>query len=270
MNQEKAQWVCTTCKARKKGCDKLLPKCTYCRIRGLSCTYEAPSSTQQSQPCGDSNRTPSLQPAPFGGQEILRSRYTNPLDWVIHDQVSQTLHFHDMSILQLDSEFFRSVHKLLPIVEEGFLHQYSSEYEGSVPPAELSLVVLSICLLTLCQPVGSTQPISRETSYTTLKMFYGSVQAIQPTSVHLIQAGLFIAAYEYACARPISAHLSMGTCVRIASVLRSRDTQRENDGLNIEYQYLLNINIRWAIFILERRVTLSMHITRTMADYQLD
>lgn len=255
MNQKKAQWVCTTCKTRKKACDKLLPKCTYCRTRGLSCTYEAPSSTQQSQPCGVSNRPLPLQPAPFIGQHILRSRYTNPIDWVIRDQVSQTLHLHGMSILQLNSEFSRSVHKLLPILQEDFLHTYSSEYEGSVPPAELSLVVLSICLLTLCQPsVSSSQPMARETFYTTLKMFYGSVQAIQPTSVHLIQAGLFIAAYEYACGRPIAAHLSIGTCVRITSILRSQDTHRENDALHIERRSPLHSNTRWAIFILERRV----------------
>jgi hypothetical protein len=255
MNQKKAQWVCATCKTRKKACDKLLPKCTYCRIRGLSCTYEALSSTQQDRIGGVPNRIFSLQPAPLGVQHILRSRHTNPIDWVIHDQVSQTLHLNSMSIPQLGIEFFRGFHKVLPILEGDFLHIYFSVCEGSVPPAELSLVVLSICLLTLCQPsVGSSQPMARETFYTTLKMLYGSVQAIQPTSVHLIQAGLFIAAYEYACGRPIAAHLSIGTCVRIASVLRGKDTQRENTGLRLGRRSSLHSNVRWAIFIIERRV----------------
>jgi Fungal Zn(2)-Cys(6) binuclear cluster domain len=41
-NKKNAKQVCSTCKTRKKGCDKQLPSCGYCSKRNLRCIYDEP------------------------------------------------------------------------------------------------------------------------------------------------------------------------------------------------------------------------------------
>jgi len=95
-----------------------------------------------------------------------------------------------------------------------------------------------------------------------MRMSFTRVQTALTASTRLIQTGLLLTAYEYACGRPHAAYISIGTCVRMASILGIDKYNRPNETFNgdtatgigsLEVQ-----NIYWAMIMLERYATVDI------------
>lgn len=289
---ERALWVCLTCRGRKKGCDKQLPKCGYCTRRGLPCVYnDAPPSHEQeaadsrtgstsrsdSQSHGSmwsSTRRKSNSPTsssapdhpPGSLYEFLGSVSNSGagagggggLDDLLNREVTGIFLDKKLTLPDLAERYFRGFHKWLPIVSPTRFHEAAAHAKSGKPPADFSLLVMAMYLVSIPQGTGETeQPGS---PYLMIKMLFAQTQAVICASTALVQAGLMIAAYEYACQKLNPAYISIGTCVRIAHALGLDKTASalSGDGAQLEPEQRLRMledwNVWWGVVVLERCV----------------
>ncbi|KAK5996390.1 Transcription factor BOA15 [Cladobotryum mycophilum] len=277
---ERALRVCATCKARKKGCDKKLPTCTYCSRRNLICVYQdSPSSdngdkSESNTPALLSSLTASAR-SPAGsinsslggpGSEYLSALFDplaaggpTRLEDGINLQVSRIFQMGRLSVEEIRKQFFEGFHKWLPIISPARFTDMAAQASDGTPPARFSLVLLAMCLVTL-RPVSDTSKdgIRPESLYMTVKLLFAQLQSAVCASTALIQAGLIISAYEYACERLDAAYISIGTCVRMAHTLgldkNARDEGQDDPLLRLKSAE--EWNVWWGIVILERIVTI--------------
>ncbi|KAJ5526356.1 hypothetical protein N7494_013006 [Penicillium frequentans] len=132
-------------------------------------------------------------------------------------------------------------------------------YVDKCPPADFSLLVLAMYLVTLDPSDDSRKQITPpQTLYLDLRMSFTRVQILITASTRLIQTGLLLAAYDYACGRPHAAYISIGTCVRMASILGIDRYNRLSEPMNgnpaTGIRTLETQNMYWAMIMLERLV----------------
>lgn len=126
---------------------------------------------------------------------------------------------------------------------------------GAPPPAGFSILLLSMCLITyhpdLVPP--SAHPLDQETLYVTTKTLFGLVQASFPPSLHLIQATMIMATYEYANGKIHDAFASIGLCARMGYAARIDSAQPVQEMEDEEYlEAAEKTNTWWSILICER------------------
>ncbi|KAJ5113155.1 hypothetical protein N7456_001689 [Penicillium angulare] len=106
--------------------------------------------------------------------------------------------------------------------------------------------------------LSKTYIIAPQTLYLEFRISFTRVQTTLTASTRLIQAGLLLAAYEYASGRPHAAYVSIGTCVRMASILGIDTYDRapggSSNGTTSTLKSLEIQNIYWAMIMLERLV----------------
>ncbi|OGM46450.1 hypothetical protein ABOM_004554 [Aspergillus bombycis] len=138
--------------------------------------------------------------------------------------IDTTLYLQARRIIQMTNQFvddisvryFQGIHRYLPIISRKRFHDYLI-HVGAFPPASFSVLLLSICLVTYHPEILPKNPqrISRESLYITIKLVFTQIQAVFPPTVHLIQAGVLLALYEYAHGKPDDAFLSISGCARM-------------------------------------------------------
>jgi transcription factor-like protein/Zn(2)-Cys(6) binuclear cluster domain-containing protein len=246
---EKAERVCSTCKARKKACDKQLPYCGYCSKRGLICRYDdyyrgILSDRQESTSSGDGLF--------FSSSDSIALRSTLSL------RVFGILQSSGLSLPELSRRFFQSFHTWLPIISPRLFHETAVTTNHDTLPTEFSILVLSMYLI-IQRPhtAVAKDTIRHEDIYITVKVLFAQLQAVLCHSITLVQASILITAYEYASGRPDAAYISIGTCIRMAQTmdLASVDTAQgysHQDNCSI-FRALEKRNLWWAIVILERQ-----------------
>lgn len=165
--------------------------------------------------------------------------------------VSTTVH-------EVCERYFDGVHKWLPILSDTLLQEAIARAQfAPSPPADLSLLILTMCLITVPEPAASLghtpSQVTTEALYMTVKMLLGQVQAIVPTSIRMVQASIIISAFEYACGRPDAAYISMGTCLKMADSigLDKCNNTSDNDSMS-KLKAIEAWNVWWGIVILER------------------
>ncbi|KAE8395117.1 hypothetical protein BDV23DRAFT_169123 [Aspergillus alliaceus] len=232
---EYAPLVCVNCKKRKKRCDKMLPSCSYCIRKGLDCRYVSQLPREPSPsytvPLGKSADLECIHPITRSSFLLMDSVSSERPSDVITlgplmdpTAIDTTLYLQARRIIQMTNQFvddisvryFQGIHRHLPVVSRKRFHDYLI-YVGGPPPASFSALLLSICLVTYHPEIlpRSLQHISRESLYLTIKLLFTQVQATFPPSVHLIQAGVLLALYEYARGKPDDAFLSITSCARM-------------------------------------------------------
>ncbi|KAJ5818467.1 hypothetical protein N7474_004058 [Penicillium riverlandense] len=258
---ERALRVCTTCKTRKKSCDKALPRCGYCTQRGLLCLYENVSGS--TPPTGKS-------PWVIGAATIfslssntfLHSSPSDPplaLDCALHLQVLHVYHLTEQSFSTVSDQYFQNFHLWLPVISPKLLNEINSTLQDSYPPVDFSLLVLAMYLVTL-QPADDNahQIVSPQDLYLELKMLMARVQATVHASTRLIQTGLLLASFEYACGKPHVAYVSIGTCAGMASILGIHYGKSKKEAFtnkpDLDLKMLEGRNICWGMMVLERYV----------------
>lgn len=259
---ERAPRVCAICKSRKKGCDKALPRCGYCTQRGLICLYEDPAPPDIRRGLVGNNAlwstSPSLPPSPFQNSTLSYSPMR--IETTLHHEVSNVFRITERAFSEVCDQYFRSFHRWLPVVSYDLLMENTTTYVDRCPPADFSLLVLAIYLVTLDPSDDNrTQIIPPQTLYLELRMSFTRVQTVLTASTRLIQTGLLLAAFEYACGRPHAAYISIGTCVRMASILGINKYNRPNETIKGDtttgIESLEVQNIYWAMIMLERYTT---------------
>ncbi|OTA89980.1 hypothetical protein M434DRAFT_398303 [Hypoxylon sp. CO27-5] len=283
--EEYAQRVCSTCKQRKKGCDKKLPICGYCAKRGLPCNYHdndngiligPPASKYgvlgMSLPAWQRQRLSQAQGTlSFATSLLQTSSFTTPSltggHSVIDEAVCQHVHFTyeslGLTFYENSKRFLQNFQTWLPIIIPDRLYRAIAAAECRTPPADLSILLLSICLITTMPQDGiSTQATGPAALYILAKVLYAQLQAVIQASTFLTQAGLIISAYEYASSQLDSAYVSIGACARMGQIIGiDKAGTRLADG-HVDAESRLEAmeqwNLWWSIIILERYIMLEM------------
>ncbi|KAL9623437.1 MAG: hypothetical protein Q9160_002330 [Pyrenula sp. 1 TL-2023] len=168
------------------------------------------------------DRTASFQALPSNiTAEPLASSEAN-LYLQIHGLIRQTGQFVD----DVSVRYFQGIHCYLPIISRARFHN-SLITLGGTPPAGFSVLLLAICLASSSpelerrvKPRADINRQDRRSLYLAARSLFAQVQASLQPSVHLIQAGLLLAIYEYVTGHPDEAFASIAACARMAYATR--------------------------------------------------
>ncbi|KAJ5263600.1 hypothetical protein N7478_011205 [Penicillium angulare] len=121
----------------------------------------------------------------------------------------------------ISARYFHGVHIFIPIISRPRFHDQLVNF-GAPPPTSFSLLLLCMCLITYHPEFTSQDPESLDitTLYITTKALFAQVQASNPPSLHIIQAGTIIAAYEYANKKIAESFATISTCIRMGYASR--------------------------------------------------
>ncbi|RYP54700.1 hypothetical protein DL769_010305 [Monosporascus sp. CRB-8-3] len=243
-----AAMVCAICKARKKKCDKVLPSCGYC-VRPTAFSLASP-------------HTILLEPATSEAN--------------LYRQALQIICGTGQFVDDISARYFQGIHRYLPVTSRTRFHR-SLITLGATPSAGFSVLLLSICLATSSAKLGlrarnaaNTRPVDRRSLHLATKSLLAQVQGFFPPSVHLIQAALLLAVYEYAHGRPDEAFVSIAGCARMAYAARihlcNRPSPRSpgsrsaasffntDPDTDIQLQVKEAANTWWGIIVCERTI----------------
>lgn len=271
-NIEYARQVCLTCKSRKKRCDKVVPICGYCSKRCLPCCYDyspishddrvVRSHYSDAYSCGlvpgisqsPTWNVPASCPLWMGATWMCDSM---TLDLRLDLQVQSAIQATNLSLTEILHRFFSGFHRWLPVVCPELFHEILRKPDDSLLPADYSVLLLSMCLVTLTPPPDTLSlSLNPKGLHLMVKTMLAHVQSVICTSPSLIQASLLLAAYEYACGRPEMALISVGTCSRMAQSIgidkRSSVRNERQCHSDLNRRALEERNIWWGIVILER------------------
>ncbi|KAL5046500.1 hypothetical protein BDW71DRAFT_64130 [Aspergillus fruticulosus] len=192
--------VCSTCRSRKKRCDKALPCCGYCAAKGLQCQY------QDERPFGlDLVPTPSL------------FETSSTVEATVCREVQRIISFTGQYLDEVSVRYFQSIQWYLPIISRQRFHAHLLSF-GTDPRADFSVLLLSMYMLTYSpdpdRPDG--RHVDPSTLYLAAKSLFSQAQTIGRPSLNLIQAGILIAVYEYWRGELDRGFVSIGGCARMA------------------------------------------------------
>ena len=275
---QRASQVCNTCKARKKRCDKYLPDCGYCTKRGLDCRYTKlplfrstdaaagrDSTTWQWRMTGiatdrdvASGFKSDVSPLMASLYDFLRTDERVALSELLYYQVSRVIQLANLSLRDVTDRFFEGFHRWLPVISpQNFCKTIIDLHEGA-PNPDFSILLLAMCLIIL-RPLPSTLPkstICLKSLYVTVRLSFAQVQAVICASTTLVQAGILIAAYDYACGRPELAYISIGTCARMSGVAGFDRGEARSKEVQLDAESTLRVleerNVWWGIIFIER------------------
>ncbi|KAH7194147.1 heterokaryon incompatibility protein-domain-containing protein [Fusarium oxysporum] len=250
---QRAPRVCRICKAKKKACGKELPTCSYCFKRGFGWVYEDESDTP---PISD-NAAEVFKPWSF--TLFPMSISTTTLDRTMAYHLHYFYKVVGQSPLQAGKRFLDNFQRWLPIMAPRRLHEHVELSERGLPGADVSVLLLSICLVTLRSGGDLADPFLHHSAvHVTVKTLYAQVQAITHASIPLIQTGVILSAYEYASGQIGSAYISIAACIRMAQVV-GVDAAYDKLGAVQEETRLhatSEWNLWWSIIVLERFILL--------------
>ena len=272
---QRVSQVCETCKTRKKRCDKALPKCGYCNGHNLACKYSISTSTGSQCTTVSSTRkwrawTPSKtigrDTLTNGDRETIPTTATTLLGDISHPledlhlcdvlwtQVRQILLSLELSLEEIADRFFDGIYTWLPIISLQNLRTTAQDSGNRAPPADFSVLVLAMCLITLRLPPHSSRSSSVcfKSLYMTVKSVFAQVQSLLCASTAIVQAGVLVATYEYACGRVEIAYTSIGLTSRMCHVLGIDEYKSNPSTTPTNPKSLEERNVWWGVIVLER------------------
>ncbi|KAF5618408.1 hypothetical protein F25303_13023 [Fusarium sp. NRRL 25303] len=252
-SSQRAPRVCRICRIKKKACDKELPTCSYCFKRGFDCVYETESDiTPMSENVTEAFKPWSLTLFPMSISNATLDRTMAYHMHYLYKVVGQ-------SPFQSGKRFLGNFQRWLPIIAPRRLVELIELSEQELPGADVSVLLLSICLVTLRSGGDLDDPFLHTSAvHVNVKTLYAQVQAISRASIALVQAGVILSAYEYASGQIDSAYISIATSIRMALVI-GVDTAYEKLGAVQEetrLQATSEWNLWWSIIVLERFILL--------------
>ena len=241
---KRAPHVCSSCKSRKKACDKQLPCCGYCTKRSLECSYDFVDA------CSTDTEVDTFMPPPTSSP----TNKTLNLDTILNLQVTWTLETTRVSFHETSERYFHDFQVWLPIICPTLFRNTLSHC--IIPPADFSVLKLAMHLTTTAPPSVTFNRSVSDPLYVFVKMLLSQVQAEICVSIRLVQASLLLSAYEYACGWPKAAYSSLGMCLGLAYTLRINDYKDLEATSMHEAAATLRAreawNIWWGIVIIQR------------------
>ncbi|KAI0547029.1 hypothetical protein F4679DRAFT_555578 [Xylaria curta] len=273
-----AAQVCVICKVRKKKCNKVLPSCSSCSRKGLTCQYPGPSScsptcqTTRPRPLLVERRQRTNNALAFSSDVFLAGSI--PLEpavseATIYAEVNRLIRSTGRFLDDVSASYFQSIHRYLPFISR-VRFQSDLVTVGAVPSAGFSVLLLSMCLATLrTQPdastVNGTRKADRKAFHLATRSLYSRVQTLFSPSLSFIQAGLLLSLYEYGHGRPEDALASIAGCARMAYAARIHRSSsylprspKPTDDSNIPTEMEIRLDIEeaantwWGVIICER------------------
>ncbi|RKK95472.1 hypothetical protein BFJ68_g14758 [Fusarium oxysporum] len=250
---QRAPRVCRICKAKKKACGKELPTCSYCFKRGFDCVYENESDTP---------------PISDNVAEVFKPWSLTLFPMSISDTtLDRTMAYHlhylykvvGQSPLQAGKRFLDNFQRWLPVIAPRRLDEHIELSKRGLVGADVSILLLSICLVTLRSGGDLADPLVHHAAvHTTVRTLYAQVQAMMHASTSLVQAGIILSAYEYASGQIDSAFISIAVCIRMAQVVGVDTAYNRLDAVQEEtrLQATSEWNLWWSIIVLERFILL--------------
>jgi len=270
---------CSSCKDRKRKCDRGLPKCSLCSRRNLICDYPTRRRREASrpQPHAQSQTYPSPQastPASTSVSQIpgATAALSPPnsefppvfyLDNAVYQnslvpKPSPTA-LIPPSIISLIGDasnwsstatvYFKTVHTWMPIVSK-------KRFFENVPIDDTARSPLcsDYALLILCMELSMWMPREqdpRTKAYLAAKSFYLELEIQGIVSIQLLQALILLACYEMGHAIFPSAAVSIEACVRYGQALginwELKSSKKPFAWIDREEQN----RVWWAVFMLE-------------------
>lgn len=239
-NHGRAFQACLSCRKQKRKCDKALPACSLCCRLSRLCDYRDGTSSNGSDDLAelrqkvqelearlDSKNTfsrlspydglgrpsQSVFPAMYflDAEAYQEARFSIPQPVVtVPDEVLALLKEDDLGALA--ESYFSTIHKWFPVVSRKRLCMTLASPHAE-PGADLALLFLCMRLI-MDVPVQSCQS-AQNALYWTAKSFFAMVESSALMTVHLIQSGLLLAAYEIGHAIYPAAFLTTGHCARL-------------------------------------------------------
>ncbi|RBR10324.1 hypothetical protein FVER53590_12429 [Fusarium verticillioides] len=245
--------VCRICKAKKKACGKELPTCSYCFKRGFDCIYDTETDTPPiSDDVAEVFKPWSLTLFPMAVSTATLNRTMAYHMHFLYRVVGQ-------SPLQAGKRFLDNFQRWLPVIAPRQLHEHIELSERGLPGADVSVLLLAICLVTLRFGGDLGDPLFHHSAvHVTVKTLYAQVQAMMHASVALIQAGVILSAYEYASGQIDPAYISIAACIRMAQVVGVDTAYKKLGAVQEEtrLQATSEWNLWWSIIVLERFILL--------------
>jgi hypothetical protein len=174
---------------------------------------------------------------------------------------TMTYHMHYLyrvvgqSPLQAGKRFLDNFQRWLPLIAPRQLHEHIELSERGLPGADVSVLLLAICLVTLRFGGDLGDPLFHHSAvHVTVKTLYAQVQAMMHASLALVQAGVILSAYEYASGQIDSAYISIAACIRMAQVVGVDTACMKLGAVQEEtrLQATSEWNLWWSIIVLER------------------
>ncbi|RAL12397.1 uncharacterized protein BO97DRAFT_443038 [Aspergillus homomorphus CBS 101889] len=275
----KAASVCLTCKARKKGCDKSLPRCRSCVDRNLVCRYRSAtlSPTHRSVPnshADQSHRRSAIElpardrtSAPTHNlasspphPHLLKAVPARAIDPTLCGQAQEILQATGLYLDEISVRYFQGIHTFVPIVSRRRFHARLLSF-GADPQPDFALLLLCMGLLThwVDSPDHSNPQrnlrAEDKAHYVATKSLLAQAQALCAPTTHLIQAGVLLAVYEYAHGHPEQAFVTIGSCARMAYAAQLRSQPSPTSAAHPQTDRIAaeeEISTWWGIRICER------------------
>ncbi|KAK8047714.1 Zn(II)2Cys6 transcription factor [Apiospora saccharicola] len=229
--------VCNLCKARKKKCNKQLPRCSYCAKGDHQCVYE-PLSRNRTTPAQQQREQQQQQRLPADATApplvialsptltITPSVSTSAAN--LYQQVYHLIRASGSFVDDVSARYFHGLHLYVPVISRARFHDGLVTL-GATPTIDFSVLLLSLHLVTLAPPTpdrhrngGPNDTSDDQSVYLATKSLFTQVQSSSPASIHLnlIQAGLLIAFYEYTRGQPDQAFMTVSLCARLGYAAR--------------------------------------------------
>ncbi|KAE9378483.1 putative fungal-specific transcription factor [Stipitochalara longipes BDJ] len=264
-----AIYACASCRQRKRKCDKLLPRCSLCAKKNVACLYSTLNIPQPLSQLGGflHYETPTIQTPRFPAVFFLDSglfqkaqidipRSEAPIPRYVLDLIGDSSQWRSIA-----AKFFETVHTFMPIVSKVKFYKKLLNPLATLR-SDAALLLLSMRCITM---LPAETPMSRTPEYLAARKFHVELEVAGGFSPQVMQAGVFIALYEYGHAIYPAAYLTIGALARygISSGLDGTGTSQmtpPGDWIEAEER----VRTWWAVLILDRSVNLG-NPTRSLA-----
>ncbi|KAJ5238767.1 hypothetical protein N7468_003386 [Penicillium chermesinum] len=273
--------VCINCKLRKKKCDKVQPQCGYCTRKKLACRYQSSTDAplnvvQRPDPTASSPLIQSSLLLSSTLSEVLASE-PKTTDSMVYLQVLRIIRATGQYVDDVTARYFRGIHSFVLVISRPRF--YDQLIKSEAPPPGFSILLLSMCLITdhVDLRPRDAGTIDQETLYLATKTLFAHVQASSSPSLHLIQAGIIVASYEYSSERLQEAFATVAVCARLGYAIGLNKAKPARGMDQSSYQQAEEeANTWWGILITERTVlcelsdfTIPLSTSMPSADAQL-
>lgn len=175
-----------------------------CCVLDCHTTFHKPLHQSSFTSCIPLNNVYLCWPAPTPIPKLSADNPQDALDALSSSEVIQ----------EAVSVYFNTIHKWFPFISRKRMNLGISLAGGG---PDLTLLLLAIKLITITPP--QSQSADKVPLYWTAKHFFQRLEVAGTASILYLQSQILIALYEYSHALYPAAYLSVGSCVRYASLL---------------------------------------------------
>ncbi|PVH99556.1 hypothetical protein DM02DRAFT_430475 [Periconia macrospinosa] len=266
-----AQRTCVQCKASKKKCNKLLPKCSRCLRLTLECSYsegakpirETDSVSSESRFDEVFQRLQRLEAHVFPSghakdgplpQDVLSNGHSNKQDdkiithenWAVNPGYVKPSHMtlvlfgtltsvlgeSNTTMQAVVQQYFKTTARWLPMIWQAKIEEQVSRFRGLESTSKFHLQCLAMFVLSSHVTAQQGQTLAEHPWYRACKYFFAHFIALGKPCVEYVQAGMLLALFEHVQCVEDRAPTTLGICIRVAHDLGWDDVVATGSSYN--------------------------------------